>query len=290
MSFKLKEVVFRIRCTEPGCSFNYDMSVKENLMGATEADVDVEAWKIVKNQAYIKHDSLFGRNHPLRHPEIHKVSGRYDRFGDALAVSSTAFPLRPAVTVPTRQFKKGERIIRKGERATTVCEVVQGSARHARRPDIVYRPGATFGSAALLQHRNRMADIVAGEDGTAIAFYDLRTLTKTDPVKARALYNEAMEDIFRVIEYLEDYSEALELKVERMQSAKSLQKKGTPKVAAAKKGGATKAVRKKLKAAGKGKKSASKKKPVMKAKKALAAKSAKKSAVKKPAKKASKRK
>ena len=229
MSFKLKEVVFRIRCTEPGCSFNNDISIKENLMGATESDIDVEAWKIAKNQAFIKHDSLFGRNHPLRNPEIHKVSGYYDRFGGS-ALPIAQLPARPAAAVPTRSFKKREPIIRKGEKATTVLEVVQGYAYNAKRPSIKYEPGATFGSAALLKHKNRMADIVAGEDGTQIAFYDLRTLSETDPVKARALYNEAMEDIFRVIEYLDDYSQSLESRLNRIKAA------GKPVKAAGKKG------------------------------------------------------
>lgn len=266
MSFKLKEVVFRIRCTEPGCSFNNDISIKENIMGATESDIDVEAWKIAKNQAFIKHDSLFGRNHPLNHPEIHKVFGNYDRIGGS-TLPITQFPANAAV-VPTRTFKKKEQILRKGEKATTVCEVVQGFAYNANRPSIVYEPGATFGSAALLQHKNRMADIVAGEDGTQIAFYDLRTLTKTDPVKARALYNEAMEDIFRVIEYLEDYSLSLEARLEKIKAegrkpAKAPAKK---KAAPRKKAATKKKVAAKKKAAPKKKPAPRKPAPKAKAK------------------------
>lgn len=295
MSFKLKEIVFRIRCTEPGCSFDNNISIKENLMGATESDIDIEAWKIAKNQAFIKHDSLFGRNHPLSNPEIRKVSGFYDRIGGG-SLPITQFPVKPALSVPTRTFAKGERIIRKGERATTVCEVVQGFAFNARRAEMVYRPGATFGSAALLQHKNRMADIMAGEDGTIIAFYDLRTLSKTEPVKARALYNEAMEDIFRVIEYLEDYSQSLELQLERIRAAGRAPKtaarpaRKAVKSAAKKKAPGKKAASKKSSAKPKARKSAAKPKarPAAKARKVPTKKTASRPVAKKAVKKRAK--
>ncbi len=229
MSFKLKEVVFRIRCTAPGCAFTSDFPVKENIMGATEADIDLEAWKIAKNQAYIKHDSLFGRFHPLTSPDISKISGQYDRLGGAPGVQGISVSQadlapkpRPLPSAPTRRFRKGEPILRKGERATTVCEVVQGSAYNATRRDLLYRSGSTFGGAALLRHKSRLADIVAGEDDTIVAYYDLRAFSKTDPAKARALYNSAMEDIFHVLEYLEDYATSLEKQVDRLKAAQAV--------------------------------------------------------------------
>jgi len=229
------------------------------------------------NQAFIKHDSLFGRNHPLNNPEIHKVSGFYERIGGG-SLPITQFPSRPASAVPTRSFKKGERILTKGEKATTVCEVVQGFAYNARRTDITYKPGATFGSAALLKHKNRMADIVAGEEGTQIAFYELRTLSKTDPVKARALYNEAMEDIFRVIEYLEDYAQSLEAQLDRIHARASVKK-------AVKKPAGKKAAKKKTPARKSAPKAASKKKTAAKKKAPVKKAAAKKAKAKKPARK-----
>ena len=113
-------------------------------------------------------------------------------------------------TINTRRYDKGDRIIAKGERATTVCEVVRGSARNARRPSLVYRPGATFGAAGLFENKRRMADIVAAENGTIIAFYDMRELWTSDREKAKELSNEAMEDIFRVLSWLEDRCDVLE--------------------------------------------------------------------------------
>ncbi len=74
MSFRLKEAMFKVRCREPGCSFFSEFVVRENIMGATEADVDSEALKIARNLGYIKHDALFGRMHQLSNPEVVKVS------------------------------------------------------------------------------------------------------------------------------------------------------------------------------------------------------------------------
>jgi hypothetical protein len=65
-----------------------------------------------------------------------------------------------------------------------------------------------------------MVDIVAGEDGTTIAFYDLRVLAKSNPAKARELYDESMEDIFHILNYLEEYADSLEKQVSRLQAAR----------------------------------------------------------------------
>ena len=81
MSFRLKEAVYRIKCKAPGCRFVSDFSVRDNIMGATERDVDDEVRKIARNLAYIKHDSLHGRKHDLSNPEIMKLSCRCERLG-----------------------------------------------------------------------------------------------------------------------------------------------------------------------------------------------------------------
>jgi exonuclease VII small subunit len=225
MSLRLKEITYQVRCTVPGCAFNVDIIVKENIMGATEADVDSEAFKIAKNQAYIKHDSLYGRRHPLSSPDIHKISSRYERFGPVFtdAVSAPMAP-RPSNSV-TKIYAKGDKIIRRGESATTVCEVIRGSAYNEKRPEKTYRTGATFGAAALFEQAQRLADIVAGEDNTTIAFFNMRQLSKTDPVKARELYNAAMEDFFEIVTYLEQHAASLEKQVERLKASAKPAKK-----------------------------------------------------------------
>ena len=231
MSFRLKEAIFKVRCREPGCPFISEFVVKENIMGATEMDVDTEAQKIARNMGYIKHDALFGRKHPLANPEIFKISSSYERIGTT-PVYTTVAPAAPvtppgppsapapASFAPTRTYKRGEIIIRKGESAVTVCEVLRGSAVNEKLPGLNYKAGSTFGVAAIFRHKNRMVDIVAGEDGTTIAFYNIRELSKTNPAKARALYDEAMEDIFFIVLYLEAYSSSLEKQLKKLQAVK----------------------------------------------------------------------
>jgi hypothetical protein len=217
MALKLKEVVFRVRCREMGCPFTSDFSVKENIMGATQADVDGEALKIARDQAMTKHDAIYGRKHMMLNPDMHKVAGTYEPLGPASPAGRTR-PMSAGEPVHTRRFDRGEKIVAKGERATTVCEVVRGSAINEARPGIVYRPGSTFGAAGLFEHKKRMASIVAVENDTLIGFYDMRELTKTDPAKARELYNEAMEDIFRVLAYLEDNCASLEKRIAKLKA------------------------------------------------------------------------
>ena len=236
MAFKLKEAVFRVRCREPGCPFVSDFSVKENLMGATEADVDSEAWKLAKDLGVTRHDAIHGRRHPMIDPEIRKIRGSYEMIGRSVPPRAPR-PPRLGETINTRRYDKGDRIIAKGERATTVCEVVRGSAYNEHRPSLIYRPGATFGAAGLFEHKRRMADIVAGENGTIVAFYDMRELWTSDREKAKELSNEAMEDIFRVLSWLEGHVEALEKQVARLKaelSSKRPAKKAAKKAAAKK--------------------------------------------------------
>jgi hypothetical protein len=87
-------------------------------------------------------------------------------------------------------------------------------------PDLAYRSGSTFGAASIFKQKKRMVDIVAGEDDTVVAFYNLRELAKSNPAKARELYDESMEDIFHILSYLEEYAASLEKKVSRLQAAK----------------------------------------------------------------------
>ena len=242
MSFRLKEAVFKVRCREPGCPFNNDFTVKENIMGATEADVDTEALKIARNMGFIKHDALYGRKHQLVNPEVYKIDSRYERIGTAPYAppsSPPAFGAQAVSTpsVPTRTYRRGEIIIRRGESAATVCEVIRGSALNEKLPDLAYKAGSTFGAASIFKQKKRMVDIVAGEDGTTIAFYNIRELTKSNPAKARALYDESMEDIFHILSYLEGYAASLEKQVSRLQAARKAPapRKKTPAKAAPRK-------------------------------------------------------
>ncbi|MGA2976193.1 MAG: cyclic nucleotide-binding domain-containing protein [Spirochaetia bacterium] len=266
MSFRLKEAVFKVRCRAPGCPFFPEIVVKENIMGATEADVDSEAMKIARNMAYIKHDALYGRTHALENPEATKVTGSYEHIGPAPALPTPA----AAPSVPTRTYRPGEIIIRKGESAVRVCEIINGSALNEHLPDLIYKPGSFFGAAAIFRNKSRMTDIVAGPEGATVAFFNIRELSKTNPAKARELYDEAMEDIFHVVQHLEDYSRSLEKQVKKLETAlaakKPAVKKAPAKKAPVKKAPVKKAAKKAAKKpakkpAAKPKKAAAKKKP-----------------------------
>jgi len=226
MAFKLKEALFRVRCREPGCPFVSDFLVKENLQGATEADVESEAWKLAKDIGINRHDAIHGKRHSMIDPEVHRIRSSYEMIGASSRARAPIAPSRLGESINTRRYDKGDRIIAKGERATTVCEVVRGSAYNEHRPKLVYRPGATFGAAGLFENKRRMADIVAGESGTIIAFYDMRELFTSDRDKFMELNSEAMEDIWRVLSWLEDNAAALEKQVARLKAELAAGKRG----------------------------------------------------------------
>jgi hypothetical protein len=225
MSFKLKEAAYKVRCREPGCSFLSEFVVKENLMGVTEADVDSEATKIAKNLAYIKHDALHGRKHQLANPEIFKISSSYERIGGLTADSVFTPPAQSAPARPSgRSFSRGETILAKNEGSAIVCEVVRGSAHNAGHPDMRYRAGAIVGSAPIFHQKSRPTDIIAAEDNTVVAFHDVMELNRSNPARARELYDRALDDVFLLLRHLEDFSTSLQRKVKKLAPPHAAQK------------------------------------------------------------------
>jgi len=81
MAYKLKNGVFSVRCRHPGCPFNTRIEIEKNLMGTTKQDVELEARKLARDMATTKHDPVYGTNHYLEKPDIHKASGIYETFG-----------------------------------------------------------------------------------------------------------------------------------------------------------------------------------------------------------------
>ena len=81
--------------------------------------------------------------------------------------------------------------------------MIRGSAFPERNRSHRYRAGDCFGAAALLMKHRRTCDVVAGSDGTKVAFYNLIEMSKNDPKKARELFSAVMEDTFKVIQDLE---------------------------------------------------------------------------------------
>jgi len=124
----------------------------------------------------------------------------------------------------TRSFRRGDIIVRRREDAAVACEVIRGSAYNVGHPDVRYKTGSVFGTAALFSQRSRPVDIVAGEDGTEVAFHNVKELTKTNPAKSRELYDNALQDIFNMLVHFGDYSASLEKKIEKLQSQKGARK------------------------------------------------------------------
>jgi hypothetical protein len=204
MPYRLKNGIYSVRCRYPRCTFHSQFEIEQNIMGMTEQDVEIEAKRIARDMALIKHDAIHASRHTLRNPDIRKVSGSYELIG-----ASTRYGADSSYTVPNqdgvhyKEYRRGEVILKKGDDATSVCEVMRGSAFPERNRNHRYRAGDCFGAAALLARRQRTCDVVAGSDGTRIAFYNLIELSKGNPKKARELFSGVMEDTFKVIQGLE---------------------------------------------------------------------------------------
>ncbi len=209
MAYKLIKGDFRVKCKHPGCPFDHSVIVNQNIMGLTEDDVEVEAKKLAISVAKIKHDSIYGNKHVLENPIVRKISGIYEAVG-----AKTSSIVNQPEAIKYREFKKDEHILSKGDLATTICEVVKGSAYVNKNKPHAYKPGDTFGVAALLINQVRTADVIASEDGTTVAFINLKELSKKDPKKAKFLYESAMEDVFDVIQEFEHLVCTLEKQIE----------------------------------------------------------------------------
>ncbi|HBD92786.1 MAG: hypothetical protein A2015_08715 [Spirochaetes bacterium GWF1_31_7] len=198
MAFKLVKGEFKVKCKHPGCPFEHSFVVDQNIMGLTEEDVETESVRFAIGQARTKHDSIYGSKHTLESPIVRKISGIYESVGSLKKSYSNQ-----SEAIKYKEYKKGDFVLSKGELATTICEVVKGSAFVNKAKPHYYKPGDSFGAAALLVNQVRTADVLAGEDGTTIAFFNLKELSKKDPKKAKELYTDAMEDVFNVIEDFE---------------------------------------------------------------------------------------
>ncbi len=196
MPYRLNMGVYTVRCRHPHCPFNAQMKIDQAIMGMTESDVETEARKIARDMAMVQHDSIRGRQHSLHNPEIRRASGSCQLVG--------AGPERaPRPQGGFRDFAKGECIVKEGENADWVCEVLRGVAYPQQNRSHRYAAGDCFGAAALLPKHTRMTSIIAGSDRTRIAFYDLMELKKSDPRKANKVFARIMEDTLQVIRDLE---------------------------------------------------------------------------------------
>ena len=215
MPYRLKNGIYAVRCRYPKCTFHSQFEIKQNIMGMTERDVEIEAKKIARDMALIKHDAIHATRHSLRNPEIRKVSGSIELIGPAARRKGDAAYAAAAKDVHYEKFNRGQVILRKGDDATSVCEVIKGYAFPERNRSHRYRQGDCFGAAALLNRHRRTCDVIAGSDGTEVAFYNLIELSKSKPNKARELFSAVMEDTFKVIQGLEKSIDRTQREIER---------------------------------------------------------------------------
>jgi CRP-like cAMP-binding protein len=153
---------------------------------------------MARDMAMSSHDAMHGRKHTLQNPEVRRIAGICQRM-DGVGYEEGPEPRGAEV----REFRKGDVILRKGDDATTVCQVQSGFAFPERNVSHRYAPGDCFGAAALLARHRRMTSIIAGSDGTRVCFYDLVALRRTDPRRASRIFMQVMEDALAVISELE---------------------------------------------------------------------------------------
>lgn len=225
MAYVLRDGIFQVKCRQTGCPFKSEFPIRQTITGETSTDCETEATRIAQNMAVIKHDAIYGRTHTLKDPVVRRVSGTYVPFGSsARSTGSAASAERleeaelphPLGAAGVRRYAKGEVILRKGDRATTVCEVIEGLACPDHSNSIRYEAGASFGAAGLLTNQARTGNVIAGREGTVIAFYHIQELSKVNPAKARELYNEVMEDTLHVIGYLDNRVVELQRQIEKL--------------------------------------------------------------------------
>jgi CRP-like cAMP-binding protein len=197
MPYRLVKGIYAVRCRHAQCPFHDQMKIDENIVGVTEEDVRTEAMKMARDQATVKHDSIYGRKHGLESPEIHMVSGVVQKLGPATSSEGAA---QKGVTI--RRFGKGAVILKKGDAASTVCEVLQGTAYPVTNKSHRYVAGDCFGVAALVPNHTRLSDVVAQSNGTTIAFYDLGDLRQNEPGRASSVVSRILDDTLRVVDEL----------------------------------------------------------------------------------------
>lgn len=209
MPYQLKNGVFLVRCRYPGCPFATQVTTEQKIMAMTEQDVEREAKNLVRDIAMTKHDAVYGTRHTLRNPEVRRISGTYQLIGQPAAGEEPR-----SQEVFYRDYDKGETILQEGDEATTLCEVVRGSAFADRNRSHRYGIGDCFGASALLANHSRTCNVIAGANGTRVAFYNLISLSKKNPKKASRLFQSVMEDTLRVIQDLEGSLELTQQEIE----------------------------------------------------------------------------
>lgn len=208
MAYKLVKGEFLIKCNCDECSYSNKFEITDGFYGETENDVLSAAGEQVRMTALLEHrkDSP---EHVLENMVVEKSSGIYEFIPFQKLLHS-----EQSEGVKYKTYKKGDVVIANDELFYGLCEVVKGTASICRAKVLTLKPGEVFGLSELCVNQVRSGDLVADEDDTMIAFYNMRELFRTDLKKCLDLYHASVQNIFALIDRLKDEAVMLEKKLE----------------------------------------------------------------------------
>lgn len=208
MAYKLVKGEFLIKCTCDECSYSNKFEITQGFYGETENDVLLAAGEQAKIMALLEHQKD-SPDHVLENMTVEKNSGIYEFVPFQKLLHS-----EQSEGVKYKTYKKDDVIIAGDEIFYGLCEVVKGAASICRAKVLTLKPGEIFGLSELFVNQVRSGDLVADEDETMIAFYNMQELFRTDLKKCLDLYHASVQNIFALIDRLKDEAVMLEKKLE----------------------------------------------------------------------------
>lgn len=208
MAYKLVKGEFLVKCNCDECSYSNKFEITQGFYGETEDDVLATAGEQAKIMALLEHRKDVPE-HALENIVVEKSSGIYEFVSFQKLLHS-----EQPEGVKYKTYKKDDIIIANDEIFYGLCEVVKGVASICRAKVLILKPGEVFGLSELFVNQVRSGDVVADEDETIIAFYNMQELFKTDLKKCLDLYHASAQNIFALVDRLKDEAVILEKKLE----------------------------------------------------------------------------
>jgi CRP-like cAMP-binding protein len=209
MSYKLVKGEFLIKCNCDECSYSQRFEITDGFYGETENDALQVASEQAKMMAVLEHQKDFPQ-HTIEDMSVEKSNGIYE-----FVLFKKLLHSEQNESVKYKTYKKGDVILAGDENFYGLCEVVNGVASICRAKNLTFKPGDVFGLSQLCVNQIRNGDLIADEDETMIAFYNMKELFSTDLKKCLDLYHASFENIFALIDHLKDEAMMLEKKLEQ---------------------------------------------------------------------------
>ena len=208
MAYKLVKGEFLVKCNCAECSYSNKFEITEGFYGETEEKVLQEAGELAKMLALAEHQKT-SPEHVLEDMSVEKSNGIYEFVSFQKLIHS-----EQNEGVKYKTYKKGDVILSADENFYGICEVVNGYASIIRAKVVTFKAGEIFGMSELCVNQARNGDLVADEDETMIAFYNMKELFGTDLKKCLDLYHASSQNIFALIDCLKDEAVMLEKKLQ----------------------------------------------------------------------------